>query len=1022
MGIIDRLRGKRRESPATASAATDLTPLATAWDAHGATITIPQETWDALEHGRAPSHVTEQSIVLTALEEAGRATRDGREYHLDVDTVGRLDDDDAALLDLPPFYTGSFATQARGNTTTPRFQFTVDAEQDSIHLPIERTGAMMTLGTGAYAEDHRLPMPLIRALKAVEDHQEVPEGRRSDKVNLELIAELQAAKKEAGQFQTLFSADDDDTEAEPEPRGIPFPIDLGYFDNFVTHVPERIRVTVDEQEDGSLQLTPDLGTNHSPEQLNSRWHQLRQTSDDGGVLRVDDHLVLLRREQLQGVRDVHRHRQIPAERADDFWQAPGDFLGPHVDGDTFSTRVRAVGVLEPVSFEQKSQGQAEWFGEADGALDPEEMVDLLETPEQLTEYEDAIERTWEQGGTAIPHDEDYVIDVSDHERVNGALDEVRRRVGTPDVPTPPKPEDATSVGFLLEESEHAGVPKGLESASTLADAPVDLSGLKFDPYPHQREGIDWLVERMRRSLQGELDDARRVQGALLADDMGLGKTFMAWVALRQFSQDLQKLPDDADRAHLLVVPLTLVENWKAELSKSFERPPFDDVVVLQGDGLQRFRLQGTRRETEVSASQLQADGTMDTDDLRLSLAVGEEFGEDRLDRPGRIVLTTYDTLANYQLSLGSVRWGAVIFDEAQDIKNPDALRSRASKGLQARFKLVATGTPVENSLRDIWCLMDTAQPGALGTWLEFKQRWVAPQAEASPEEKRSLGNQLAAEVRPLMLRRNKEDHLPNLPPKTIHTGIDFPGAAKNTALGVTMPGRQAEAYSTALRGHTARSGQKGAALKTLQKLRSISLHPDATEKSWDGEGSWQDAARMLALMDVLDQIRDDGEKAIVFAINKAVQRRLADWLSQRYGRRVHVINGDTKASSGGRDGSTSRSQLIRGFEQVEGFNVIIMSPVAAGRGLTVTQANHAIHLERHWNPAKEAQATDRVYRIGQERPVHVYLPMALHPDPSITSFDENLNHLLTEKTVLKDAVMVPEKVEEQEVMGRMGIG
>lgn len=1020
MGIIERLRGKRRQSPATASAATALPPLATTWDAHGATITIPQETWDALEHGRAPSHITEQSIVLTALEEAGRATREGSEYHLDVDTVGRLDDDDAAMLDLPPVYTGSFATQARGNTTTARFQFTVDAEQDGIHLPIDRTGAMMTLGTGAYAEHHRLPMPLIRALEAVENHQQVPERRRSDTVNLELIAELQAAKKEAGQFQTLFAADED--AAAPEPRGIPFPIDLGYFDNFVTHVPERVRVTVEEQEDGSLQLTPDLGTNHSPEQLNSRWHQLQQASADGGVLRVDDHLVLLRQEQLRGVRDVHRHQQIPAERAEDFWQAPGDFLGPHVDGDTFSTRVRAVGVLEPVSFEQKSQGKADWFGEADGALDPEEMVDLLETPEQFTEYEDTIERTWEQGGTTIPHNEDYVIDVSDQERVRGALEEVRRRVGMPDIPTPPKPEDATSVGFLMEESAHSGVPKGLASNSTIAEAPVDLSGLKFTPYPHQHEGIDWLVERMRRSLQGEFADAQRVQGALLADDMGLGKTFMAWVALRQFSQDLQELPEDADRAHLLVVPLTLVENWKAELSKSFDDSPFDDVVVLQGDGLRRFRLQGTRRETEVSASQLRADGTMDTDDLRLSLTVGEEFGKDRLDKPGRIVLTTYDTLASYQLSLGSVRWGAVIFDEAQDIKNPDSLRTRASKGLQARFKLVATGTPVENSLRDIWCLMDTAQPGALGTWLEFKQRWVTPQAEASAEKKRVLGKQLAEEVRPLMLRRNKEDHLPNLPSKTIHTGIDFPGAAKNSSLGVTMPGRQAEAYSTTLRGHNARTGQKGAALQTLQKLRSISLHPDATDKSWNGGGSWQDGARMLALMEVLDQIRDTGEKAIVFVINKAAQRRLAGWLSQRYGRRVHVINGDTKASSGGRGGAATRSQLIRDFEQVEGFNVIIMSPVAAGRGLTVTQANHAIHLERQWNPAKEAQATDRVYRIGQDRPVHVYLPMALHPDPSITSFDENLNHLLTEKTVLKDAVMVPEKVEEQEVMGRMGLG
>lgn len=111
-----------------------------------------------------------------------------------------------------------------------------------------------------------------------------------------------------------------------------------------------------------------------------------------------------------------------------------------------------------------------------------------------------------------------------------------------------------------------------------------------------------------------------------------------------------------------------------------------------------------------------------------------------------------------------------------------------------------------------------------------------------------------------------------------------------------------------------------------------------------------------------------------------------------------------------RGAAQSRKEIIEEFESVDGFNVVIMSPLAVGTGFTVTAANHAIHLERHWNPAKEAQATDRIHRTGQTRPVHVYLPIALHPE--LASFDVNLDALLRSKTDLKDAIVIPENVEE----------
>lgn len=208
------------------------------------------------------------------------------------------------------------------------------------------------------------------------------------------------------------------------------------------------------------------------------------------------------------------------------------------------------------------------------------------------------------------------------------------------------------------------------------------------------------------------------------------------------------------------------------------------------------------------------------------------------------------------------------------------------------------------------------------------------------------------------------------------------------------------------------------ALGTIQRLKNVSLHPATLSESgaaWDPDLS----ARVHGMVQALDDVRDADEKAIIFVVSKTVQARLAVWLHERYGFTTKIVNGETQAvaSSSSKTRGT-RTSIINDFESKPGFNLIIMSPLAVGVGLTVVGANHAVHLERHWNPAKEAQATDRIYRIGQTRPVHVYLPLANHP--TLESFDVNLNALLRSKTDLKDSVVVPGKVED-EMMHRMGI-
>ena len=243
-----------------------------------------------------------------------------------------------------------------------------------------------------------------------------------------------------------------------------------------------------------------------------------------------------------------------------------------------------------------------------------------------------------------------------------------------------------------------------------------------------------------------------------------------------------------------------------------------------------------------------------------------------------------------------------------------------------------------------------------------------------------------------------------------------------------MKGTQLKAYDAILsdfRERRATEDMRGTALIALSQLREISLHPRLREETQLMTNTAKDAREVMAesgkltvLLELLDQIRQKHEKVILFMVTKRLQRLLKLWLDQIYGLNVAIINGDTAAVAKKADILT-RKQLITAFEAKPDFNLIIMSPVAAGVGLTVVGANHVVHLERHWNPAKEAQASDRVYRIGQTKEVHIHLPAVLHPQ--YDSFDVHLDRLLRGKLMLKDAVVTPEAVSENEMIKSLGL-
>jgi hypothetical protein len=241
-----------------------------------------------------------------------------------------------------------------------------------------------------------------------------------------------------------------------------------------------------------------------------------------------------------------------------------------------------------------------------------------------------------------------------------------------------------------------------------------------------------------------------------------------------------------------------------------------------------------------------------------------------------------------------------------------------------------------------------------------------------------------------VLRRMKANHLDGLPEKKIHI--------RKRA----MPEAQAKVYAEIVA--QAKQPGSGPMLETLHLLRGVSLHPiwpPAGEIS-DQRGFVEQSARLTETFVILDEISAKREKVLIFLESLELQEHLALMIKTRYGlnRRPMQINGEV--------GGEKRQKLVDEFQTERGtFDAMILSPRAGGVGLTLTTANHVIHLSRWWNPAVEDQCTDRVYRIGQDQTVHVYYPMAMHPLYGDSSFDGLLNELLARKRRLSDRMLVP---------------
>ena len=653
-----------------------------------------------------------------------------------------------------------------------------------------------------------------------------------------------------------------------------------------------------------------------------------------------------------------------------------------LDLSNYSDRVIGIGEAEKLSSEaiQKDSGESEWLPQnlIDESADLSQFTsDNTDTTTELLEQR--IQDAEAEGESSVLHpDSNVAIPLDDAKKLlNDLRDSKSDDLAKNDIEQEqPKADETKKKSTLLianniDEADftkkRAEILTFDESNRPQARLPSSFRSQEFSLKTHQEYGIAWLQNLYQYA-------PTQVSGCLLADGMGLGKTLQ----LLCFIGEYLETTEDKKPA-LVVAPVSLLENWEAEINRFFSAK-FGKVLSLYGDNLKQRKI-----PKHSISSQL-------INDYGITNLLEENWlaGAD-------IVLTTYETMRDLEFSLGRVDWSIMICDEAQKIKVPTAMVTKAAKAQKADFKIACTGTPVENSLVDLWCLFDFIQENLMGSLSEFNKEYRRP-IEKKDDEDNAIIDYLRKLIEPQVLRRMKHD-VAELPAK--HEIND----CKNIKISTL----QRTLYKQVSNDYRSLSGQghKGVMLKALHDMRMICAHP----LNFQEQATINDSPKAEWLINTLETIKQKNEKVIIFTEFRAIQVFLKRLLLERFGLNVTTVNGDSNTNS--RVGLT-RQGIIDKFQEVNGFNVIILSTVAVGFGVNIQKANHVVHYTRSWNPAKEDQATDRAYRIGQDKEVYVYYPSIAAQD--FETFEIKLDKLLSSKRSLADDMLKPNVELTQELI------
>jgi hypothetical protein len=464
---------------------------------------------------------------------------------------------------------------------------------------------------------------------------------------------------------------------------------------------------------------------------------------------------------------------------------------------------------------------------------------------------------------------------------------------------------------------------GLRSPERLEQARPG-SELKAVLRAYQETGVNWLWFLSNLGL-----------GACLADDMGLGKTVQVLALLSVLKKRA------AGKPSLLVLPASLLANWKSEMQRF--TPTLRGMFVHPSE---------TPKESLERLAEHPERSLQETD----------------------LVLTTYGMLLR-QPWLLDVAWRLAVLDEAQAIKNPAARQTKIVKRLKADARIVLTGTPVENRLSDLWSLFDFLCPGLLGSQEKFKK--FVKTLESRPQNRYAP---LRALVQPYILRRLKTDKrvIADLPEKTEMRA--FCGLGKRQAV---LYAKLVAELAESLKGLDGIK-RRGLVLAYLMRLKQLCNHP--SQLLGDGRFEPAESGKFARLAEICEEIASRQEKALIFTQFREMAEPLVSFLAPIFGRRGLMLHGGTAVGK--------RKPLIDQFQRDDGPPYFVLSLKAGGTGLNLTAASHVIHFDRWWNPAVENQATDRAFRIGQRRNVLV------HKFVCRGTVEEKIDALIEEKTQL----------------------
>ena len=741
-----------------------------------------------------------------------------------------------------------------------------------------------------------------------------------------------------------------------------------YLENENVYAPERIKIEIGRDDEG-FTVEPAVNIEEN-DKFQTYFDKMRKVQAQYPVQRENGERVriVLNKEQKENLHYLKEQcgKHKTREEIQKMIEQPTEYFDPNAFdlSELYSDRVIEIGVYKPKFYPFICPYKSCWIAGATVETPQNGTTKVtINSEEELEKLKREIQSAKENKKGIVEYNKTQ-LDIEDAIFLAQTAEKQLKDPSQPAKVESENGNEARNVLIIEENAEELGfavkertIEKG--DKYTLFTDPFLQEG--FSLKDHQKEGVAWL-QHLYKS---------KASGCLMADDMGLGKTLQILYFIDWHSRKYAN-----HKPYLIVAPISLLENWKNEYERFFMQPRMKINMLTSKDVTRKF----------------------------------DKSIVDKMQKMD-IILTNYESLRISQLNFCAVEFDVVALDEAQKIKSPGTLVTNAAKALKCNFKIAMTGTPVENSLLDLWCIMDFCVPGLLGNAKAFAAQYQNPLKKEDTDIV-ALGNEVHDKLGVYFMRRLKKDAAKDLPDK-----IELKEK-------VLMPPVQKEAYASVVNDYT--SGIQPNMLVTIMHLREVSEHPylyDSTLLNHETDEIVDTSARLQATIKFLDEIKKKEEKVIIFVERKETQKMLQKLCLKRYGIITKIINGDTPSIvKRNMPNKQSRQSSIDEFQAVDGFNVIIMSPVAAGMGLNVTAANHVIHYSRHWNPAKENQATDRAYRIGQTKDVFVYYPMAVRSD--IKSFDETLDDLLSRKTSLATSTIFPtERVEvKQEELGQMLFG